>query len=175
MYPLILCRTSLTGCRSLLIAWLALVPLLAIAEQTTKVSDLGAVDKEFMSQQRARIDQMARFNLGKQLRGEKANDLDILQTLLDRGLVGPEQTLQLQAMGVVMGDLLAAELNMAWVVYEDRYGRSRALKLKSSDNYLFPITMISRRAEVGAAVHVQQIYDKALGLMRPFIRALPFR
>jgi hypothetical protein len=165
----------LTLCRALLIVCLALAATAANAQQTAKISDLRPVDIEFMAQQRGRIDQLARFNLGKQLRAEKANDLDILQTLLDRGVVRPQQTLELQAMGVVMGDLLAAEMNMVWVVYEDRYGRSRALKLKNSDNYLFPITMISRRAEVGAAVRVQQIYDKALGLMQPFTRSLPFQ
>jgi hypothetical protein len=166
---------SLTHWLALIIASLALTAGAAAAEQPPKVSGLRPVDTEFMAQQRARVDEMARFSLGKQLRGTKANDLDILQTLLDRGLVRPQQKLELQAMGVVMGDLLAAEMNMVWVVYEDRYGRSRALKIKNSNNYLFPITMISRRAEVGAAVHVQQIYDKALGLMRPFTRSLPFQ
>jgi hypothetical protein len=166
---------SLTHWLALIIASLALTAGTAAAEQPPKVSGLRPVDTEFMAQQRARIDEMARFSLGKQLRGTKANDLDILQTLLDRGLVRPQQKLELQAMGVVMGDLLAAEMNMVWVVYEDRYGRSRALKIKNSNNYLFPITMISRRAEVGAAVHVQQIYDKALGLMQPFTRSLPFQ
>ena len=31
-------------------------------------------------------------------------------------------------MGVIMGDLLAADLKLHWVIYEDRQGRSRALR-----------------------------------------------
>jgi hypothetical protein len=161
--------------RILLVAWLGLAAAVSGAEQTVRVSKPAPVDIEFMAQQRARIDEMARFDLGRQLRGKKDNDIDILQTLLDRRLVRPDQTLELQAMGVVMGDLLAAELDMAWVIYEDRYGRSRALKLKTSENFLFPITMISRRAEVGAAVKVEQIYDKAVRLMEAHRTPLPFR
>ncbi len=147
----------------------------AQVEQAPRISKLGAIDREFMQQQRQRIDELARFNLGRQLRGEKTHDLDVLQTLLDRRLVGAEQALELQAMGVVMGDLLKEELDMHWVVYEDRYGRSRALQLQQSENFLFPITMISRRAEVGATVDVTAIYRRAVGMIEPYRRPLPFQ
>jgi Domain of unknown function (DUF3806) len=159
----------------ILIVWLGPTGAASSAEQEYRLGKLGPVDTQFMEQQRARIDELARFDLGKQLQGDKANDLGILQTLLDRRLVRADQTLELQAMGVVMGDLLASELNMEWVIYEDRYGRSRALKIKYSDNFLFPITMISRRAEVGADVQVEKIYGKALELMKAHRQALPFQ
>ncbi len=158
-----------------LLVFMAMGSSISMADQPPRISTLSAMDRDFMAQQRKRIDDLARFNFGKQLRIEKANDLDILQTLLDRRLVRAEQSLELQAMGVVMGDLLAAELNMKWVVYEDRIGRSRALQLDRSDNFLFPITMISRRAEVGAEVKVRAIYDRAVSLMEPYRTPLPFR
>ena len=154
---------------------LVLAATSGFGEEPPKISALGAIDREFMAQQRQRIDQLARFNLGKQINSEKANDLGILQTLLDRHLIKPEQTLESQAMGVIMGDLLAQELGMQWVTYEDRYGRSRALQLDRGENFLFPITMISRRAEVGARVNVEQVYEKAAAAIQPYRRALPFR
>ena len=46
-----------------------------------------------------------------------------------------------------MGDLLAVELGMHWIVYEDDMGRSRALRYQQSEVVLFPITMIARRRE----------------------------
>ncbi len=161
--------------RFILIAWLGLAGTANSDEQQYRLSKIGAIDIRFMAQQRVRIDDLARFDLGKQLQGDKANDLDILQTLLDRRLVRADQTLELQAMGVVMGELLAQELNMEWVIYEDRYGRSRALKFKYSDNFLFPVTMISRRAEVGADVQVEKIYRKAMELMKPHRQSMPFQ
>ncbi len=159
----------------ILLAWLVYAGPATSAEQEYKLSSLRPVDIQFMAQQRSRIDALARFDLGKQLQGGKANDLGILQTLLDRRLVRADQTLELQAMGVVMGDLLARELNMEWVIYEDRYGRSRALKIKYSDTFLFPMTMISRRAEVGATVEVEKIYRKAIDLMKAHRQAMPFQ
>jgi hypothetical protein len=78
-------------------------------------------------------------------------------------------------MGVIMGDLLAADLGLDWVVYEDREGRSRALRYRQSDNYLFPITMISRRREVDNRAPVAEIYAKAEAAMRAVMAALPFQ
>ena len=158
----------------LLAGWLALATGV-LADDPPKISALGSLDRQFLQQQRNRVDELARFDLGRQLQTDKNNNLGILQTLLDRRVVTADQTLELQAMGVVLGDLLAAELGMKWVIYEDRYGRSRALQLGSSDNFLFPITMISRRVEAGAQVDVTAVYEKAYKIIDPYRTPLPFR
>jgi hypothetical protein len=158
----------------LLAVWLALATGV-LAEDPPEISALGRLDRQFLQQQRNRVDELARFDLGRQLQTDKNNNLGILQTLLDRRVVTADQTLELQAMGVVLGDLLAAELGMKWVIYEDRYGRSRALQLGSSDNFLFPITMISRRVAAGAQVDVTAVYEKAYKIIEPYRTPLPFR
>ena len=78
-------------------------------------------------------------------------------------------------MGVIMGDLLAAELGMRWVLYEDNVGRSRALRYQKSDNVLFPMTMIARRREVGNQTSVVNIYQKASDVVANSTPALPFQ
>jgi hypothetical protein len=78
-------------------------------------------------------------------------------------------------MGVIMGDLLAKDLGMHWVVYEDAHGRSRALRYRDSDEYLFPITMISRRQEADNNTPVAVIYQKAYDIIAPLRPELPFR
>jgi len=162
--------------RCFLILGLGLMPLYSTAQQDEpRISALGPIDQDFMASQRNRINELAGFHMGRQINGQKANDLEILQALLDRRAVTGEQTLELQAMGVVMGDLLAAELGLHWVVYEDRQGRSRALQLGDSEHVLFPVTMISRRAEVGAKVDVNAIYAKAVAAIEPYKQPLPFR
>ena len=158
----------------LLAVWLALATGVH-ADDPPKISALGTLDRQFLQQQRNRVDELARFDLGRQLQTDKNNNLGILQTLLERRVVTADQTLELQAMGVVLGDLLAAELVMKWVIFEDRYGRSRALQLGSSDNFLFPITMISRRVEAGASVDVTAVYEKARKIIQPYRTPLPFR
>ena len=118
---------------------------------------------------------LAAASLGRRFNGNKNSDLQILQLLLDRRLVTPEQTRELQAMGVIMGDLLAADLDMHWVIYEDRQGRSRALRYRETEEYLFPITMISRRQEADNHTPVAAIYQKAYDIIAPLRPALPFR
>jgi hypothetical protein len=78
-------------------------------------------------------------------------------------------------MGVIMGDLLAAEFDLHWVIYEDRKGRSRALRYRESDNVIFPITMISRRREVGNQTSVADIYQKASDIIATHKPTLPFQ
>lgn len=153
---------------------MALLALPLAAERPPEVSSMSQLDREFMQQQRGRIDDIARSELGRQINGDKDNDLDILQDLVDRRLVRADQTLELQAMGFVLGDLLAEDLGMKWVIYEDRYGRSRALRLGQSDNFLFPVTMISRRIEAGAPVSVIAVFDKARNMILPYKTPLPF-
>jgi hypothetical protein len=145
------------------------------AQQPPRIEPLGALDRSFMQQQRSRIDDLARIKLGRQLRGEREHDLQLLQDLLDRRWVRADQKTELQAMGVVLGDLLAEDLGMRWVVYEDAVGRSRALRLEQTDNYLFPMTMISRRVEAGASVSVEVVYRKASEMIEPYRTPLPFQ
>jgi hypothetical protein len=128
-----------------------------------------------MAQQRASLEDLAARNLGQQFNGDKNNDLELLQRLLDRRLVRPDQTRELQAMGVIMGDLLAEDLDMHWVIYEDARGRSRALRYRDSDNFLFPMTMISRRREADNRTPVAEIYQKAHDIIAPLQSPLPFQ
>ena len=144
-------------------------------EREPETTPLTAIDRQFMENQRSSIDELARARLGRQIHGDKENDLTVLQQLLDRSLVRAEDRLLLQAMGVIMGDLLSDELNMPWVVYEDKLGRSRALRLGQTEHYLFPITMISRRAEKGATVNVRAVYGKAVAAMQPHLPPRPFQ
>ncbi len=124
-----------------------------------RIEPLSAIDRQFMANQRADVEQRANA-LGRQLSGNSQRDLDTLQRLLDTGAVTRDDLLGLQAMGVVLGDLLSAELRMEWVVYRDRAGRSRALHYPNTDVYLFPITMISRRYSVGVNKPVSDIFNE---------------
>ena len=115
------------------------------AGEELEITALSPLDLQYMDQQRELLQQLARSRLGRSFSGVHANDLALLQTLLDNNLVDGQQTRELQAMGVILGDLLAIDLNMHWVVYEDKLGRSRALRYGETEHYLFPVTMISRR------------------------------
>lgn len=147
----------------------------AQAKDGVRIGELSYYDQRYMKDQRATLEDLAARNFGGRFSGNKDNDLALLQKLLDKGLVGPDQTRELQAMGVIMGDLLAADLDMHWVIYEDRMGRSRALRYQQSDDYLFPMTMISRRREAENETPVTTIYQKAHDIIASRKPALPFQ
>ena len=158
----------------LLLAALAIVPH-ALGQDDVRISELSYLDRQYMAQQRDTLSELAERNFGRQFHGKRESDLELLQLLLDRRLVRPDQTRELQAMGVIMGDLLAADLDMHWVVYEDALGRSRALRYRETDNYLFPMTMISRRREADSRTPVKEIYRKAYDIIAPLRPDLPFQ
>lgn len=159
----------------LLVLSVLLLASAASAQREARISDMSQLDRQYMTQQRDLLADLASNNLGRRFNGNKENDLQILQLLLDRRLVRAEQTRELQAMGVIMGDLLAEELGMHWVIYEDGLGRSRALRYRESQEYLFPITMISRRQEADNQTPVAAIYQKAYDIIDPLRPELPFR
>ncbi|MEM8659923.1 MAG: DUF3806 domain-containing protein [Pseudomonadota bacterium] len=147
----------------------------AQAQVELRIDELSPLDRQFMAQQRATIEDLAALKLGRRINGDTQNDLEILQLLLDRRFVRSDQTQELQAMGVILGDLLATDLDMHWVLYIDALGRSRALRYKNTEEYLFPITMISRRREVGNDTPVAEIYQNAYDIIEPLQQDLPFR
>ena len=122
------------------------------------IESLTAIDRQFMADQRMRVEGLAN-RLGRGLTGVADRDLDTLQRILDDRLVPAEDTLTLQAMGMVFGDLLGEHLDMDWVVYRDHKGRSRALRYRKMDVYLFPVTMISRRQEGGSERRLKPLFD----------------
>jgi hypothetical protein len=127
---------------------------------------LSAADRELLQEQRWRVDALARRHVGAGLTGRSLEDLRILQEILDRAPPAPDETRELQALGVALGDVMAAQLGLSWVVFEDELGRSRALRLGGTDVVVFPVTMISKRVERDVPFRVEELYRKALETVR---------
>jgi hypothetical protein len=132
----------------------------APADVGMKISDLGPGDVRKSDAQRALIGELARRRLGAELSGESLRDLEILQRLLDGRFVEREAVFEQQAMGVVLGDVMAAQLHLDWVVVDDRYGHSRALRFEKSKQLFFPVTMLSKRIKFDGHADVRAIYDE---------------
>lgn len=130
-----------------------------------QVRPLSAIDKQYMTQQRATIEGLAN-RLGRRLSGTPSRDLDTLQIIIDRRWIDQDDAKTQQAMGIVFGDLLARELSFDWVVYRDRAGRSRALRYRDQEIYIFPITMVSRRLAAKAETSVKNLFDEQVRRQR---------
>jgi hypothetical protein len=85
--------------------------------------------------------------------------LGLLRALLERGVFQPEQTYELQCMGIVLGDALVQHCGVVWraVAYEDQ--RDPCVQVPGSTVVLFPLTMISKRVERGEQVNVFDLFN----------------
>ena len=138
------------------------------------ITEVTPLDKKYMEGQKSVINELAK-SMGQSFSGNIDHDIQLLQRLLDSRKITNDMTSELQAMGFILGELLATELGMHWVIYKDPLGRSRALRYKSSNNFLFPVTMISRRREVNNLTSVAKIYEKAFNSVAPLRDLLPFQ
>jgi len=130
----------------------------AFAAPRPEFLPLDLLDSERAEAQRREVMELARRHIGPPLtRG--LEDLRILQTIVDRELLESDDTFALQALGVVLGDVMVEQLPLEWVIVKDEHGRSRAVRYRDTIHVFFPVTMISRRLEGGAAVDVQALYD----------------
>lgn len=92
------------------------------------------------------------------LTGTRA-DIPALQQLYDRRIVPANDVLTWQAIGVAFGDILAHELDLEWVMYEDHRGTSKALRWRKTSNFVFPVTMFSKRLRYGESLDLEAIFS----------------
>lgn len=140
-----------------------------------KVSELSWINYQFLDKQRETISNLSQIHYGKRIRSDKG-DLNILQRIVDDNLIERDDTRALQALGVVLGDIYLREhKDLLWRVYEDELGKSFAVCVDSTEHCLFPLTMLSRRIEVGAKPDVQLVYDKGWKAIKKQLPRLPFQ
>jgi hypothetical protein len=138
------------------------------------ITELTWMDQNHLEQQRQFVDELARSEFGRPVRGNKS-DLELLQRIVDEELMPPNETQNLQALGAVLGDLYAQEHGlMDWRVYEDANGRSRAVCVVDTQNCVFPVTMLSRRIAAGLKPDVQKVYQEGLASLQPYLPRQPF-
>jgi hypothetical protein len=120
-------------------------------------SDVDAIARALIH-----ADQVCFDVLGVRLEGTRA-DLDLLQKILDRGVVERGATYTLQALGLALGKVFVAEnRGYDWWMVEDEYGRDPAIRYERSSLLTYPRTMISKRIEDGESVDVADLYDRLL-------------
>ena len=90
---------------------------------------------------------------------QNSRDLEVIQKLIDRKAISQNEVRAWQSLGVIFGDVMAQELDMHWVSYEDDRGVSKALRWKKTENYLFPVTMFSKRVKFKDEIDVAAMFE----------------
>ncbi len=88
------------------------------------------------------------------------NDLPVLQRLIDDRAFDKTQTFELQALGVVFGDVLATELGLHWESVTDEYGTDPVLRLGTSQVQVAALTMISKRVEDDRQIDLVDLVER---------------
>ena len=146
---------------SVLIVFLLLLCSNPTHAEPWRTEPISPIVKNSMEAQRQSIDDLVRRHFGRQLNGQKDNDIALIQRLLDENIVTSKDVRQLQSMGLILGQILKSQRGLSWIIYIDKYGRSKALQLTGFEKeFIFPVTQISRKAEVGIRVNVAKVYQE---------------
>ena len=86
-------------------------------------------------------------------------DLAILQRVVDDDLIKVSDTANLQALGVVFGDITAPDINAEWKQVKDEYGESPVLKIRGKRAAIGALTIISKRIEDQGTINVVALHD----------------
>ena len=124
-----------------------------------RVTDLTADDAARLAEQRAVCEAYIADEGSRANYATAAGKLGLVRALLAHDVFRPDQTYQLQCLGVVLGDAFVQEMGMRWVAVEDEYGRDPAIQLPGTSVLLYPLTMISKRVERGEAVDVFDLFN----------------
>lgn len=128
------------------------------APSNQRIEAPTAKDVDLIARQLMHAEALVREITGAELSGRLA-DLPLIQRVLDSGVVEPEATCSLQALGMAFGKVFVDNVpdDDFWMV-EDEYGRDPALRYKDTTLLVFPQTMISKRIEDGEGVDVSQLF-----------------
>ena len=131
-----------------------------VEETPFKVSSPSVGQRFVMDRSRRTIkDLLARYIGTTQLLSNET-DLNRFQVLIDRKAIRSGDVETWQALGVVFGDVLVAQHGLHWVMFEDELGASKALRWQESDNFVFPVTMFSKRVQFNEAIDVMAIFKR---------------
>jgi hypothetical protein len=122
-------------------------------------SELTEGDQAIMERQRSIVhDAASKYGGWPQDAGARAN---LLQVMVDSQVFRVDQTFELQALGVVLGDILCDEVPFQWVMITDEYGCDPTLRWKATSIHLNALTMISKRIERNERPIIREMLDWA--------------
>jgi Domain of unknown function (DUF3806) len=124
-----------------------------------KFTELSRDDVAGLDKQRALVAAAAKQRYGVSGLTRTKADLPVLQRLIDDHAFTKTQTYELQSLGVALGDVMASELPMRWMIVTDEFGTDRTLRYKDTTIQVGALTMISKRIERDEKVNVSRLLE----------------
>ena len=127
-----------------------------------KITPLTDADQHRLREQRAVVENYLGDDDSRTKYQTAAGKLGTIRAVLQANIFKPEQTYQLQCLGIVFGDALVQNQKMEWIMVEHEYGRDPAVRVPGTTIILFPLTTISKRVEKGETVDVFNLFNGAV-------------
>jgi hypothetical protein len=155
--------------RRLLTSFIIALPLASIAQQAPKAvfAPLSREMQAGLTKQRAFVSALiaSRFP-GEKLAGAR-KDLLLLQRVIDAKAIPKTSTWELQAVGVIFGDVLVATVpGLAWWQVTDEYGTDPTVRYRETTVQINALTTLSKRVEGGEPVDVEQLAERISEFIR---------
>ena len=131
-----------------------------IEETPFEVSSPSIGQRFIFDRSRRTVRDLLARTVGSTRLTEDESDLGRLQVLIDRRVIRNADIETWQALGVVFGDLLVTVHGLKWVMYEDELGASKALQWRDTTNFVFPVTVFSKRVQFNESIDVRSIFEK---------------
>ena len=139
-------------------------------KQEQKITVLTDTDEQRLRDQRAVVEAYLGNDDSKQKYQTAPGKLGTIRAILDADVFKPDQTYELQCLGIVLGDTFVQELKMEWIMVEHEDGRDPAVRMPGTSIILFPLTMISKRIERGEKVDVFELFNDVAALVEDLQR-----
>jgi hypothetical protein len=124
-----------------------------------KFEELSQGDLASLEKQRALVATAAKQRYGVLRLARTKADLPVLQRLIDDQAFTKTQTYELQSLGVALGDVMASELPLRWMMVTDEFGTDPILRYKDTTIQVGALTMISKRIERDEKVNVSRLLE----------------
>lgn len=131
-----------------------------LKENPVVIEDLSLGQQFILDAQRQEMKDLISRRLGIVTMRQDTRDLKTIQQLVDRRVIQRSDVREWQALGVLFGDILVKEFGLHWISYKDYRGLSKALRWKKTENYVFPMTMFSRRVQFKQKINAVVMFEK---------------
>jgi Domain of unknown function (DUF3806) len=134
-------------------------------EMRQSVRQTTQADRDQIFDQSAAALTMLRFRYGDVKLRQNEDDLRLLQQLHDDGGLQDGKDVELEAVGIAFGEILAARAPFQWITVEWQGERLRALQYRESGVFVYPGSMIAKRVNRAETVNFRSLYFSTLALV----------
>jgi hypothetical protein len=122
-------------------------------------------DRARIARHEAVVLEMLQARYGRVQLCQAESDLELLQRLSDDGVIDSSQDAELESVGIVFGQVLAAGTPLQWITIERSGERRLALRYPNTTVIVFPGSMIAKRLNRGERLEFRSLYLGVVALV----------